>query len=134
MNETPPFTLRFEPREHYLLARVDGPEDTFEVSIAYWMQIEAECRARGVQRLMVVEALLGNAVPAEMAEVVEVLIGMGFRDIRVAYVDATENAGLLVAAEARALDAGLVGRVFRNEQEAECWLLLDPALAQAATS
>ncbi|GAB1596915.1 hypothetical protein [Lysobacter claricitrinus] len=132
MNETPPYTLRFEPREHYLFARVDGPEDTFEVSIAYWTEIEAECRARGVRRLLVVEALAGNAVPAEMADVVDALIGMGFRDMRVAYVDATEDAGLLVAAEARAVNAGLVGRVFRDEAGAERWLLADPQLDEAA--
>ncbi|WP_133499225.1 hypothetical protein [Cognatilysobacter terrigena] len=130
MTDRPPYTLRVEPRDRYLYVHVDGPEDTLEVSVAYWTEIEAECRARGVRRLLVVEALQGNAVPAEMAQVVDALIAMGFRDMRVAYVDATEDAGLLVAAESRAMNAGLVGRVFRSEAEAERWLLADPELVE----
>ena len=132
MTGRPAYSLRVEPREHYLYVHVEGPEDTFEVSVAYWTEIEAECRRRGARRLLVVEALQGNAVPAEMADVVDALVAMGFRDIRVAYVDATEDAGLLVAAESRALNAGLTGRVFRAEADAERWLLADPELADSA--
>ena len=123
----PAYTLRFEPREHYLYARVDGPEDTLEVSLAYWTEIEAECRARGARRLLVEEALEGQAAPMEMEQVVDALLAMGFRDIRVAFVDATEDAALLVGAEIRAREAGLTGRVFRRVDEAEHWLLADLA-------
>ncbi|GAB6194744.1 hypothetical protein [Lysobacter xanthus] len=121
----PSYRLQLEPREHYLFARVEGPEDTLEVSMAYWTEIEAACRARGERRLLVVEALAGNAAPMDMEQVVGALLGMGFHDIRVAFVDATEDAALLVSAELRAQRAGLVGRVFRRVDEAEQWLLAD---------
>lgn len=123
----PSYVLRIEPRPGYLFARVEGPEDTVEVSIAYWSEIAAACRAAGTRRLLVVEELQGCATPSEMDAVVDGLIAMGFSDIRVAFVDATEDAALLVGAEIRVQQHGLVGRVFRREAEAEQWLLADPS-------
>ncbi len=128
---TAPYTLTLEPREHYLRAHVSGPEDTVEVSIAYWSEIAAACRAGAVRRLLVVEELEGTVQPSEMAAVVEGLLQLGFHDIRVAFVDATEDASLLVSAEIRAKKEGFVGRVFRREAEAERWLLDDLAAAPA---
>lgn len=119
----PSYSLRLEPREHYLRAHVTGPEDTVEVSIAYWSEIAAACRAGAVRRLLVVEELQGTAQPSEMEAVVDGLIQLGFADIRVAFVDATEDASLLVSAEIRIQKHGFTGRVFRREHEAERWLL-----------
>ena len=120
---SPGFELALEQREHYLFARVDGPEDTYEISVAYWSRLRAECEARGTRRLLVLEALAGNAVPSEARQVVEALVQMGFHDIRIAYVDATEDAALLVSSEIRAARAGVTARVFRRVEEAESWLL-----------
>ncbi|HEY4583216.1 MAG TPA: hypothetical protein VIG88_10165 [Lysobacter sp.] len=120
---SPGFDLTLDQREHYLFARVDGPEDTYEVSVAYWTRLRAECEARGTRRLLVLEALEGNAVPGEAREVVEALVRMGFHDIRIAYVDATEDAALLVSSEIRVVRAGVRARVFRGVEEAESWLL-----------
>lgn len=120
-----PYTLTFESHADYLRAHVTGPEDTVEVSIAYWSEIAAACRAGAVRRLLVVEELEGTVRPGEMDAVVEGLLQLGFHDIRVAFVDATEDAALLVSAEIRAQRHGFVGRVFRREAEAERWLLAD---------
>ena len=120
---SPGFDLSLDRRDHYLFARVDGPEDTYEVSVAYWSRLRAECEARGTRRLLVLEALEGNAVPSEARQVVEALVQMGFHDIRIAYVDATEDAALLVSSEIRAAQAGVTARVFRRVDEAESWLL-----------
>ena len=120
---SPGFDLSLDQRDHYLFARVDGTEDTYEVSVAYWSRLRAECEARGTRRLLVLEALEGNAVPSEARQVVEALVQMGFHDIRIAYVDATEDAALLVSSEIRAAQAGVTARVFRRVDEAESWLL-----------
>ena len=120
---SPGFDLSLDQRDHYLFACVDGPEDTYEVSVAYWSRLRAECEARGTRRLLVLEALEGNAVPSEARQVVEALVQMGFHDIRIAYVDATEDAALLVSSEIRAAQAGVTARVFRRVDEAESWLL-----------
>lgn len=122
---TAPYTLSLEARPGYLRAHVGGAEDTFEVSIAYWSEIAAACAAGGVRRLLVVEELQGNAQPSEIEAVVDGLLQMGFHDIRVAFVDATEDAALLVTAEIRVQKQGFTGRVFRREPEAERWLLAD---------
>jgi hypothetical protein len=121
----PAYVLSLEPREHYLRAHVSGPEDSVEVSIAYWPEVAAACRASGARRLLVVEELEGNARPSDMEAVVDGLIQLGFQHIRVAYVDATEDASLLVSAEIRVQMHGFTGRVFRREAEAERWLLAD---------
>jgi hypothetical protein len=128
----PVYDLRLEPREHYLRAHVAGPEDTVEVSIAYWSEIAAACHAGGVRRLLVVEELEGRAAPSEFNAVIDGLLQLGFRDMRIAYVDATEDASLLVAAEIRAQQHGVVARVFRREAEAEGWLLAGPGAADPA--
>lgn len=120
-----PYTLSLDARPHYLRAHVTGREDTIEVSIAYWSEIAAACAAGAVRRLMVVEELEGNAQPSEIQAVVDGLLQMGFHDIRVAFVDATEDAALLVGAEIRVQKQGFTGRVFRREPEAERWLLAD---------
>lgn len=127
----PAYTLTLDPRDGYLRAHVTGPEDTVEVSVAYWSEIAAACQAGGVRRLVVVEELEGTAQAGEMEEVVGFLLQLGFHDIRVAFVDATEDASLLVTAEIRVQKQGFVGRVFRREVEAERWLLSVPEDAPA---
>jgi hypothetical protein len=121
----PAYELHLQPRSGYLHARVTGPVDTFEVSVAYWSELAAACAEGGVRRLLVVEELEGNTPPADMDAVVDALLQMGFRDIRVAFVDATEDTALLVGAEVRAQSQGFAGRVFRREADAERWLLAD---------
>lgn len=124
---TPAYRLTLEPRAHYLRAHVSGPEDSVDVSIAYWSEIAAACRAGDVRRLLVVEELEGTAQPSEMDAVVGFLLELGIHDVRLAFVDATEDAALLVRAEIRAQKQGFAGRVFRREAEAERWLLDDLA-------
>ncbi|WP_460831476.1 hypothetical protein [Lysobacter humi (ex Lee et al. 2017)] len=123
----PVYRLELDPRPHHLHARVSGPNDTVEVSIAYWSELAAACEAGGVRRLLVEELLEGQAAPDDMDTVVEGLLQLGFHDIRIAFVDATEDATLLLGAEIRAQRSGLVGRVFRSVAEAERWLLADLA-------
>ena len=119
------YRLSLEPRPQYLRAHVTGPEDTVEVSLAYWSEIATACRAGAVARLLVVEELEGTAGPGDMDAVVEGLLQLGFHDIRLAFVDATEDAAALVSAEIRAKKHGFVARVFRREADAAQRLLAD---------
>lgn len=120
------YELTFEYRDGYLFARVAGPEDTLEISLAYWAEIAAECAVSGVRRLLVLEQLQGNSRQADMEENIKVLGEVGFRDIRIAFVDPYESDAMLAMGEARARQAGLTGRAFRQVDDAETWLLSAP--------
>lgn len=123
--QAPPYRLSLQPRPGYLRAHVAGPQDTVEVSLAYRSELAGTCRAQCARRLLVVDELEGRVQPSEMDAVVDGLIQLGFGGIRVAFVDATGDAALLVGAEIRAQKHGFTGRVFRREPEAERWLLAD---------
>lgn len=121
----PGFTLTLEPRAHYLYAHVAGPHDTLDVSLAYWTELAVQCEINAVERLLVVEDLEERSTLADIAEMVEVLSRIGFRDIRIAFVDGREDRGVLAAAELMAKSAGLTGRAFSEFAPAEAWLLAD---------
>ena len=53
----PDIRLEFEDRPDYLYARVSGPRDNLEISIAYWTLVAEQVRLRKARKLMVVEAL-----------------------------------------------------------------------------
>ena len=122
------YTLTFDHRPHYLFVLVEGPEDTVEVSLAYWCEIAAACRRYHVSRLLVVEKLLTHSNADDASAVIAELTRMGLGDVRIAYVDTTESVDVLVHAELEARKAGLVSHVFGNEESAERWLLADAAI------
>lgn len=117
------YELTFDYRDGYLFAQVVGPEDTLEISLAYWAEIAAECAVSGVRRLLVLEQLRSNSTQADMEENIKVLGQIGFRNVRIAFVDPYEDAAMMALGEARARQAGLTGRAFRSVEEAESWLM-----------
>ena len=72
-----------------------------------------------------VQDLAGHGTASSVHEIVAGLVAMGFRDARIAYVNASDDATLLVGGEIHGQKQGLVGRVFRRFEEAERWLLED---------
>ena len=117
------YTLQFEDRPGYLFARVDGPRDTFEISLAYWRDIAAEVDRRNATALLVVEELAQRADPADAVQVIAALPGLGLGRVRIAYVDALADVDLLLHEQAEAHLLGLHGRVFGSTEAAERWLL-----------
>lgn len=121
------YLLVMERKPHYLFARVSGPRDTLQISIDYWTEIAEECARAPVDRLLVLE-LEQRSTVVDMAEIIGLLPRMGFREMRIAFVDPKEDVSLLVFAEVRAQDAGLTGHVFGAFEPAERWLLSDRVL------
>lgn len=119
------YDLILERRAHYLFAKVSGPRDTLQISIDYWTEIAEECARAPVERLLVLEELDERSTVIDMAEMIKLLPRMGFRDMRLAFVDPKEDVGMLVFAEVRALEVGLAGHVFGGVDAAERWLLSD---------
>lgn len=119
------YDLVFERRTLYLFARVNGPHDTLEISISYWTEIAEECARASIERLLVVEELDEKSTAVDMAQMIQLLPQMGFKDIRIAFVDRKEDIGMLTFAEVRALEVGIAGHVFCSVDAAERWLLSD---------
>jgi hypothetical protein len=119
------YRLEFTLERDYLRADVSGEEDSVAISAAYWAEIAHRCRETGSTRLLVVEDIAQPATLGETVQVVDALVSLGFRDIRIAYVDLREASVLLGQTEFLAARAGLVGRVFREVAPAIEWLLAD---------
>ena len=56
-------SIEFEDRGEYLYAYVTGPKDNEEISIDYWQRVIAECKKRGVDRLLIEKSAEGLEVP-----------------------------------------------------------------------
>ncbi len=119
------YDLILERRALYLFAKVSGPRDTLQISIDYWTEIAEECARSSIERLLVLEELDEKSTVVDMAQMIELLPQMGFKDIRIAFVDPKEDVSMLVFAEVRAFEAGLSGHVFGAVDAAERWLLSD---------
>jgi hypothetical protein len=115
--------LVIEDRNSFLYAEVIGPDDCFEISIAYWTAIAEQCHQRNTKRLLVHERLGKYHGVRDMTRMIDSIIALGFEDIRVAYVDAfVEDMPIAEQGEILAMERGIAGRVFGSVQEAECWL------------
>ena len=116
------YRLAFTQAPDYLRADVTGLEDSVEISTAYWSEIAQACRDTGATRLLVVEDIAQRSTLGETVEVVDALVAMGFRDLRIAYVDLHEDPALLTQTEFLAVSAGLLGRTFARTAAAIEWL------------
>jgi hypothetical protein len=119
----PDIQLVFEDRPGYLYAKVSGPRDNREISIAYWTLVAEEVQRRKARKLMVVEALGEREGEHEVPFMVDALIEMGLDKIQVAFVvNRIDILGAMEHGEILALERGANGRVFGNATVAERWL------------
>ncbi|MDQ3039422.1 MAG: hypothetical protein M3R16_06455 [Pseudomonadota bacterium] len=125
MNRSKGYDLIIERRALYLFAKVSGPHDTLQISIDYWTEIAEECFRASADRLLVLEELAEKSAAVDMAQMIRLLPQMGFKDMRIAFVDPKEDLTMLVFAEVRAMEVGLTGHVFGVVEAAERWLLSD---------
>ena len=124
------YVLRLDHRGDYLRAQVDGERDGFEISLAYWTEIAAACHARGTRRVLVVENIQEAGDPLMLEGLIDAIVALGFRDIRVAFVDLIQShLAAMEYGEILARERGIVGRVFGDEGEADRWLRLGEDLA-----
>lgn len=115
--------LVFEDRPGYLCARVSGPRDSEQISLAYWSAIVAEIDRRNAPRLMVVENLGDYEGPRDLASMLDALIAMGLDRIQIAFVvGRVDLLGLMQHGEILAMERGANARVFDNPTIAERWL------------
>jgi hypothetical protein len=118
------FFLAVEERPAYLFAEVTGPQDSLEVSVAFWRQLADETQRRGSAKLMVVDRLEGTPLdPEGMARLVMRMVGFGLERVRIAYVEPTaEHVPAMEHGEIFAAEMGFDARVFGDVGHADRWL------------
>ena len=122
--EKKPYDLKFETREGYLYAYVAGEHDNYDICVAYWGEIAKKLEEMGIDRVMIVEDIVEESPIADVYELASQLADMGFRGIRIAFVDRYSSHlelnefGVLVGS-----NRGLIGQAFSDEAEAEKWLM-----------
>ena len=119
----PGFSIRYDDEAGYLRAYVSDGTDSLEVSVAMWRMLAAEAAAVDAARMLVLEDLQGTVPMGEIGQVIDVVLEVAPRDLRVAFVELRDDMegnelGMILCRE-----NGLDCRVFSNETEARNWLL-----------
>jgi len=98
-------------------------EETFDNVVSYWRAILRHLRLTRARNLLLLDSLEGQGLSgAEWRELLVHLDGMGLEDVRIARVRRDER-NEIGHFELYARQAGYDARVFRDEREAEHWLL-----------
>ena len=122
MADPAPYTIEYDDRGDYLRALVTGAVDTVLTSLSYWNEIAAECRGRGMTRLLVIENFGTSAPLGDVFQVAEKLPAI-VRGLRVAFVDRRlEDYSENQFGELVAVNRGVIGKLFADESEAVRWL------------
>lgn len=121
----PTFRIDYSREGELLRAHVTGVNGTLETTLAYWMALAAELQRDPTPKaLLVVDDMEGEPPPPEQLEqFVGAMVGMGFEDVRVAYVEAhAQQIPEVEYGEILAREQGFDARVFGNEVDARIWL------------
>jgi hypothetical protein len=118
------FNVLYENRPGYLFAKIDGPQDSLEISLAYWRELAMECQRRNAKRLLVVDQLQGEPLGLKAIEALIIgWIGTGLELIQMAFVELDSvNVAFMEHGQIFATEKGFTARVFTEFDEAERWL------------
>jgi hypothetical protein len=120
----PEYRLRLTQRGDFLKVEVSGDIDAQAVRIAYWREIAAEGKARGLRKVLVTDRKKGHpASPAELAELATLFQEESGNFDRVAVIEPTpEFLPAVEYAEIFGQSVGINVRIFTVSREAERWL------------
>lgn len=119
-----PYSLTFEDRPGYLYAYVEGVEDSYRISNAYWREISGEIAARRIGKVLIDENITGNGTIADAFQFASEIPNMGFGRTRIAFVDRhLEQDDVNRFGELVALNRGVNCKVFNAIDEAVVWLV-----------
>ncbi len=118
------FRVEFRLERGCLMADVTGWIETIDALIAMFLQVGAELRRTGLNRLLVIDHTRGVVPPEhELRKLMSAVEGHGFGSVRLAYVDARGTAvSRMEVGEILAREHGYACRIFDNEQVARIWL------------
>jgi hypothetical protein len=118
------FALAFVERPGFLRVHVTGANGSLETTVACFLAIAGEVRARRPARVLIMDEMSGEPPPPhEIEQFIRAMAGQGFEGVRVAYVEADgDQVPQVEMGEIYAREQGFDARVFGNEQQAELWL------------
>lgn len=117
------FEIHFRWNGDVLVAQVEGPCDSYDVSLAYWKVIASERVRVGAERVLVLEHLKGTGDEDEVLELAAALLELDFVGTKVAFVDDVDYHRSIqehIAIQAR--ERGILAAIFSDAQQALTWL------------
>ena len=123
-SHTQTFTLQFRREAELLVAEAEGRIDDIAALGALFTAVARHMREGAHTRVLVLDHTQGVVPPeTDMRALFSQLKGIGYEDVRVAYVDARGTAvARMEIGEIIAREQGYDCRVFDNEPRARIWL------------
>lgn len=119
---TKPYRLTFDVRPGYLYAYVEGDEDSYDISIAYWQETADEASRHRLRRVLIEENITQTGSMTEAFLFGAEITKMGFA--KVAFIDRqAEHQSVNSFGELVASNRGLNCKIFKDTAAAETWLL-----------
>ena len=120
----PPYKIVFEEYPNYLYALVHGEQYGYEVLAGFLREIANECKKRGFDQVCIEENISGTASEDDVVRIASELADLGFRDIRMAYIDRFQNEQqeMNEIGQEVAVEHGVQVQIFKNQVDADNWL------------
>ena len=124
-----PFRFSMQVKGDYLRFEVSGarvPGEMVPEMLKLWALVADECRARGVTRVLGVNGLTGPTSQMDVFEIsrqLPAVLGSAVHKIAFVILGGEEALKVSFFAENVAVNRGLNGRVFVDEDTALAWLL-----------
>lgn len=122
IDNSKPYAITYTRSPDLLHAYVGGEKDSFEISLAYWTEIAAECAEAGVGKLIVEEDIPEDVTYTDMFRIATVIPDL-FNNVTIAFVDRyADQIELNEFGELVAQNRGVLGRFFSDIDAAKAWL------------
>ena len=121
------YSLDFEERKDYLYVYVTGPEDSFDISRAFFTKVHEKAKELGYQKILVEEDFPNQISITDMFDVGKLLKELFPPPLLIAHVDRNPaDIDLNKFGELVAQNRGILGRIFSSIEDAEEWLRSHP--------
>lgn len=118
------YQLTFEELPAHLYAFVEGEQDSYEISRAFWQEIADRAARIGAKRVLIEEDIEQSVSFADVFKLASDIPSMGFGNAKIAFVDRQlDHSEINEFGELVAVNRGLNVSVFNDLETAQKWLL-----------
>jgi hypothetical protein len=124
VDSTRPYRLTFQDLPGYLYAFVEGEQDSYDISRAFWQEIAEKAVSMGAKCVLIEENIEMSVSFADVFKLASELPSMNFGGARIAFVDRfLDHNEINEFGELVAVNRGFNGAVFNDIETARRWLL-----------